>query len=35
LSALLPRYIPRQSTDGLAAGPGHFPSSTYLKVLGR
>jgi predicted O-methyltransferase YrrM len=35
LSALLPRYIPRLSTDGLAAGPGHFPSSTYLKVLGR
>jgi predicted O-methyltransferase YrrM len=35
LSTLLPRYIPRPSTDGLAAGPGHFPSSTYLRVLAR
>jgi hypothetical protein len=35
LSALLPRYAPRPSSDGLAAGPGHFPSSTYLRVLAR
>ena len=35
LSALLPRYVPRASSDGLATGPGHFPSSTYLKVMAR
>ena len=32
LSAIVPRYQPRPSTDGLAAGTGHFPSSIYLET---
>jgi predicted O-methyltransferase YrrM len=31
--ALLPYYKPRETQDGLAIGPGHFPSAIYLRVL--
>lgn len=34
LSELLPNYRPAGNDCGLAAGPGHFPSSTYLRVVG-
>ncbi len=34
LAGLLPRYKPAPHTDGLASGPGDFPSSTYLVVIG-
>jgi hypothetical protein len=34
LKDLFPRYRPAPSQDGLETGPGHFPSSTYLTVVG-
>jgi hypothetical protein len=33
VAELLPYYTPRKNQDGLAAGPGHFPSAVYLRVL--
>lgn len=32
LKACFPRYSPAPNRDGLEAGPGHFPSSIYLRV---
>jgi hypothetical protein len=34
LARLFPHYKPRPNQDGLAQGPGHFPSAIYLKVIG-
>jgi hypothetical protein len=34
LGELLPNYRPARNADGLNAGAGHFPSSTYLEVIG-
>jgi hypothetical protein len=34
LKACFPRYTPAPNRDGLEAGPGHFPSSIYLRVRG-
>lgn len=33
LKKLLPNYRPAGNDQGLETNPGHFPSSTYLKVL--
>lgn len=33
LKQMIPSYAPRRCDDGLALGPGHFPSSTYLRVV--
>ena len=33
LKQMIPSYAPRRCDDGLALGPGHFPSSTYLRVI--
>ncbi len=33
LRALLPHYEPALQTDGLAVGPGDFPSATFLAVV--
>ena len=35
LRELLPRYRPATDDEGLAASPGHFPSSLYLIADGR
>ena len=35
LKACFPRYMPAANRDGLEAGPGHFPSSIYLRVKGK
>jgi predicted O-methyltransferase YrrM len=32
LAQLIPTYKPRTDSDGLAAGPGHYPSSIFLEV---
>lgn len=32
LSSVFPWYRPAPNVDGLARGPGHFPSSTYLEA---
>lgn len=34
LASLLPNYRPSSFDQGLRTGPGHFPTSTYLRVLG-
>jgi hypothetical protein len=34
LKLLLPNYEPQASENGLGVGRGHFPSSTYLEVIG-
>ena len=34
LAEYLPNYRPAANRDGLNAGEGHFPSSTYLQVVG-
>jgi hypothetical protein len=33
LAALMPKYRPAPSRDGLRAGEGHFPSSCWLRVI--
>jgi hypothetical protein len=32
LAQILPTYRPRSDADGLATGPGHYPSSVYLEI---
>lgn len=32
LAQLVPTYRPRTDSDGLATGPGHFPSSIFLEL---
>ncbi len=34
LARYLPNYRPAPNDDGLSKGEGHFPSSTYLEVVG-
>lgn len=34
LAAVVPNYTPAGNHEGLAAGPGHFPSAAYIRVTG-